>query len=436
MMFYTPHVPQYCSSNNASPTLHNPSPLPLGPTQLPSHGFDYSPGLLDSVDGFDHLGNSALSQSGYMHGGNTRIIALQNHINQLQLKLIQAKSAFSTLEAAFQELACSVQLINADPMNFTHASISLTTSSTKQLPPIDKNDYPNVLFWTRADWDKWQMTSQGLKQKGKRGPAAFLEDENGEPITEELLDIMHKTICGLWFKFAIKGLLATTWSKIIHLTRTLFHSIMEERHPLFRLAMDGWKLDLLCSVAYPLWHKNHLDADGNLLKQSKKVKQEDNDIGHHGSMSTSKHMKNDSMDPFMTVEDTPHLIVKGKSMNPLAVESHLDGTLDPQPMLLEDSPATSSNESLPQTVTPIPPPLPKVKKENQLPTHACIVLMNPLSKAGACTNYYHWHYCAQYLQDCSKFEAGACTNYHYCTQYLQYCSEFEAGACANYNYCA
>ncbi|KAG2032498.1 hypothetical protein BDR03DRAFT_985634 [Suillus americanus] len=237
MTFYTPHIPQYRFSDDASPTLHTPPPLPLGPTGLPSlHGLEYSPGLLDSNDSLEHQDNSSL---------------FQNCTNQLQLELLQAKTAFSTLEAAFQELTRSIQLVNADPMNFTSTSISPTAPLTKQLPRIDKNDYPDVLFWTCADWDKLQMTSQGLKQKGKCGPTAFLEDNNGEPITEESLDTIHKTICGLWFEFAVKGLLATTWSKMIHSTRTLFHSVMEEKHPLFRLAMDSWKLDLLCSTAYP-----------------------------------------------------------------------------------------------------------------------------------------------------------------------------------------
>ncbi|KAG2357613.1 hypothetical protein BDR07DRAFT_1490496 [Suillus spraguei] len=220
MTFYTPHVPQYCFSNNASPILHNLAPLPAGPTWVPSHSFDYS---------------------------NTHIIALQNHVNQLQLELLQAKSAFSTLQAAFQELAHSVQLVNADPMNFSCASISPTTSSSiKQLPPINRMDFPNVLFWTRADWDKWQTTPQGLKQKGKCGLMALLEDKNG------------------------------------------------------------------------------------------------------------------------------------KSMNPLTVESHSDGSLNPEPMLLEGSPTITSNASLSLIVTPILPPLPKVEKENQPLTHACIFLTNPL----------------------------------------------------------
>ncbi|KAG2058369.1 hypothetical protein BDR06DRAFT_1004551 [Suillus hirtellus] len=161
-------------------------------------------------------------------------------------------------------------------------------------------DFPDVQFWTCADWDKWQTMSQGLKQKGKRGPMAFLEDEDGEPITEELLDFIRKTICGLWFEFGIKGLLATTW--------------------------------------------------------------------------------NDSTVPFTKVEDTSPLIVKGKSMKPLSIKSHSDGTLDPQPMLLEDSSATTSSDaSLPLIATPIPPPFNKVEKENQPLTHACIVLTNPLA---------------------------------------------------------
>jgi hypothetical protein len=125
---------------------------------------------------------------------------------------VKAKTAYSTLEyvaamflyprclidvsfdrGAFRELARNVHLVNADPMTFTSASIS-PTSSTTRLSPVDKNDYPGVIFWTRADWDKWQTTSQGLKQKGKRGPAAFLEDKNGEAITEESLDIIYELL--------------------------------------------------------------------------------------------------------------------------------------------------------------------------------------------------------------------------------------------------
>ncbi|KAG2740200.1 hypothetical protein P692DRAFT_20822824 [Suillus brevipes Sb2] len=280
---------------------------------------------------------------------------------------------------AFRELARNVHLVNADPMTFTSASIS-PTSSTTRLSPVDKNDYPGVIFWTRADWDKWQTTSQGLKQKGKRGPAAFLEDKNGEAITEESLDIIRKTIRGLWFEFAVKRLLATSWSKTMHSTRTLFHSIMEEKHPLSKLATDGWKLDLLCSTAYPSWRKNHLDADGNLLKQSKKVKQEDDNIDYRSSIkrthspdseggSASKRVKDESTGPLLPVNSD---------------------ILTSQPVLLEGSPSPiNTNPLLAESDTSIPPPLklPEAEKENEAPlalgtippTLSRIVLTNPLT---------------------------------------------------------
>ncbi|KAG0708154.1 hypothetical protein DFH29DRAFT_893284 [Suillus ampliporus] len=264
-------------------------------------------------------------------------------------------------------------------MTFTSASIS-PTSSTNRLSPVNKNDYPGVIFWTCADWDKWQTTSQGLKQKGKCGPAAFLEDKNGEAITEESLDIIRKTIRSLWFEFAVKGLLATSWSKTMHSTRTLFHSIMEEKHPLFRLATDGWKLDLLCSTAYPSWRKNHLDADGNLLKQSKKVKQEDNNIDYRSSIKRTRSPDSEG--------GSASKCVKDESTGPLLpVNSDIPTS---QPVLLEGSPSPiNTNLPLADYDTSIPPPfkLPEAEKENEAPpalattppTLSHIVLTNPLT---------------------------------------------------------
>ncbi|KAG2125147.1 hypothetical protein DEU56DRAFT_759389 [Suillus clintonianus] len=265
MSFYSTRIPYYQSSDNSSPPLLTPSPLPSGSFELCSAALDFSQGQLESNDS-----NSALFQNGYLHGpSNSRVVTLQNQVNQLQIELIQAKTAYSTLESAFRELARNVQLTNTDPTRVTTA-----TPTCNQIPPVDKQDHPDVKFWSRADWEKWHSTPQGLKQKVKRGPAPYLEHEDGQPVTEELLDAIRKTIRSIWFEFATKGLLPTSWSKLIHSTRLLFHSLVEEKHPLFRLATDGWKLDLLCSTSYPSWRKNHLDANGNYVKHSKKVKEE------------------------------------------------------------------------------------------------------------------------------------------------------------------
>lgn len=173
-----------------------------------------------------------------------------------------------------------MRLVNPDPTLLgTTACISESpraSSSIQISPPVSKHDYPNIRFWTRAEWEEWRATPTGLRQKVTRGPAPYLEHENGEAVTEELLDSIRKTIRGIWFEFGTKGLLPMTWSKLIHSSRLLFHNIVENKHPLFRFAADGWKLDLLCSTSYPSWRKNHLNANGDYVKQSKKAKQEDN----------------------------------------------------------------------------------------------------------------------------------------------------------------
>ncbi|KAG1848950.1 hypothetical protein DFJ58DRAFT_795583 [Suillus subalutaceus] len=238
-----------------------------------------------------------------MQRGNTRIVALQN----------RAKTAFSK-------------------------SIIL------------ENDYPDVLFWTRADWDKWQTTSQGLKTEGKARTCSFLEDENGEPITEESLDTIRKTIRGLWFE-------------------TLFHSIMEEKHPLFRFAMDGWKLDLF---------------------QSKKVKEEDNDINYRrgtkrtcspdfeGGSALKRVKVAESVNLLTTVKGTSALIVKANTRRHTTSAASSVASLAPVVSPIPPPDASLAPVVLPSVVTPIPPPSPTAEKENQPPTHGCIVLTNPL----------------------------------------------------------
>ncbi|KAG2740197.1 hypothetical protein P692DRAFT_201872589 [Suillus brevipes Sb2] len=105
MTFYTPQLPHYNFSNSSSPPLiQTPSPLPSGPSQLPPlHGLEYP----QSSDNLERPGDSSLFQSGYSNS-NSYINTLQNQVTQLQLELVKAKTAYSTLEGAFRELARNV----------------------------------------------------------------------------------------------------------------------------------------------------------------------------------------------------------------------------------------------------------------------------------------------------------------------------------------
>ncbi|KAG2074354.1 hypothetical protein BDR04DRAFT_1151048 [Suillus decipiens] len=91
----------------------------------------------------------------------------------------------------------------------------------------------------------------------------------------------------------------------------------KNKHPLFRLAVDGWKPDLLCSTSYPSWQKNYLNINGDHVKQSKKVKQEDNTDSELDPQS-----KNDYgtlIESTTTATRSPAIILLDESENPPVV---------------------------------------------------------------------------------------------------------------------
>ncbi|OAX32416.1 hypothetical protein K503DRAFT_658377, partial [Rhizopogon vinicolor AM-OR11-026] len=73
----------------------------------------------------------------------------------------------------------------------------------------------------------------------------FLEDENGAPIPDSIIDAIRKTLRGAWSELLKRNLAPTSWGKLTASGIQLMNSVMESAHPIFRLANNGWKLDYL-----------------------------------------------------------------------------------------------------------------------------------------------------------------------------------------------
>jgi len=93
------------------------------------------------------------------------------------------------------------------------------------------------------------------------GSFSFLEQENGGPVDEAVLVKICCTMWSAWAKLCNRGLAPPSWGKVGHSAHKLFHQLVENTHPLFRFAEDGWKLKCLATTGYSGWTQTYLQDD-------------------------------------------------------------------------------------------------------------------------------------------------------------------------------
>ncbi|KAG1882595.1 hypothetical protein F4604DRAFT_1986122 [Suillus subluteus] len=146
---------------------------------------------------------------------------------------------------------------DTDPLEFSIGDI--IASDSHQSRP-NRASHPKIRFWRRSDYDAW--LDSALVSRIKRGTAPYLEEEDGNHITNATLKSIRRTCRTAWAELVVKKLAPPTWARLCASGQSLMQSVMEKEFPLFRFDADGWKLTLLCTTDYPNWRKRHLNQDG------------------------------------------------------------------------------------------------------------------------------------------------------------------------------
>ena len=86
-----------------------------------------------------------------------------------------------------------------------------------------KDDYPNVKFWTRQDWNETKQDALGIHRQGERGRSRaaqgvnvamqYIEDENGKMIDGHRASAMRKLTCSIWAALANARKALTKWAQ-------------------------------------------------------------------------------------------------------------------------------------------------------------------------------------------------------------------------------
>jgi len=191
-------------------------------------------------------------------------VAMQDHCRQLEDEVLKLKTEGDTIKYIFPEFfflnhfsfdreLFRITTVNVDPNMININPILLPNNTESQPTP---QSHPLICFWTCAKFLEWQEDAEG--HADNCGSFPFLEQENGGPVDEAVLVEICYTMQSIWAELRNCSLAPPSWGKVGHSACKLFHQLVENTHPLFRFAKDGWKLERLATTGYSGWTRTYL----------------------------------------------------------------------------------------------------------------------------------------------------------------------------------
>ncbi|KAI6037936.1 hypothetical protein EDC04DRAFT_2604362 [Pisolithus marmoratus] len=287
-------------------------PLALPPLQ------NTGPGLLSSQQ---QSFTPYVRQNSTNHVNDSQVAHLQDRCNTLERHLVKVTSERDTIKNLFDQLTNAVRSMMHNPLFETCSPLQALTI-TDEKPPT-RESHPSVQFWTKKNFDDWLDSAEA--QGSDRGIYAYLEDANGDVPSMETLSNMRKALRGAWRELGQRNMAPETWGKASTSARQFVRSTMETAFPLFKFAENGWKLEYICTRAYPAWSKRYLDENGNLKRGTRDaIKEEalddaDEDFQDH-KLSSKKRKADTEMEgsrnkkakvPSVAAADSPEVAASG-----------------------------------------------------------------------------------------------------------------------------
>ncbi|KAG2061640.1 hypothetical protein BDR06DRAFT_1042131 [Suillus hirtellus] len=181
------------------------------------------------------------------------------------MQIVKITAERDTILSSFQLLAGTVQLHDADPFKFNTTFIS---PSQEDWPNSEM--HTNIKFWNKSEYLTWLDSHKA--QLGNHGKLPYLEQEDGNPVQDDKIDVICKTLQGAFSELNNWGLAPMHWGNLTALGTDLMNSIMEKTHPIFRLANNGWKLHYLAIVSENGKKCKHSTSSIKLEINVKKIK--------------------------------------------------------------------------------------------------------------------------------------------------------------------
>lgn len=187
-------------------------------------------------------------------------------------------------------------------MLLTH--IPASSNTVKSRTALRREDYPNVRFWTRQDWNsaaqedvlqidppedsevfpeleegdelKDPVPAPGPACRGKHRASQginvtmkYIEFEDGTTIDGFRAAEIRRYARSLWVQMALDDKLPRTWSDADAKSLTSYNESMAQRFPELCFCVADWKANMVATDNYPSWRHNWLkknSKDGRLKR--------------------------------------------------------------------------------------------------------------------------------------------------------------------------
>jgi hypothetical protein len=145
----------------------------------------------------------------------------------------------------------------------------LTGLSGTRHEKLEKDNYPCIQFWTRADWTEFDDNMDVNEDLGCG--MRFLEDEDGCVITPTRASLIRDQARSIWNQIGTSNasLLPTSWGQVGLNLCQLFNKQMRAEFKEFQYCEADWKAKAFAMEYYPNWYRKHANS---------KVKSEDSGV--------------------------------------------------------------------------------------------------------------------------------------------------------------
>jgi hypothetical protein len=145
-------------------------------------------------------------------------------------------------------------LARMDALSVSLAHAASESSSTLRPPDCKASDFVRLtreetrcLYWEQSDFQD--------EKGGSCKSLEYLEDKNGDPVSDDVRDAVYSFVKGLWSEASQDHQAPVTWGKRTARLWTWIKDHTYTEFPFLALCARDWKLHKYCTDRYPKWWK-------------------------------------------------------------------------------------------------------------------------------------------------------------------------------------